>query len=121
ATPEPATRANDLRLLRSRGGSVLEFDDGPQPKVRITMEAGHQVVLDTAAQEVTVRHGLGCVVKLTATSVEISGTLDVTVTAAMVNVNAAVSTFSGMVKCTTLVADTMVMSPAYTPGAGNIW
>ncbi|MEW9553375.1 phage baseplate assembly protein V [Nonomuraea sp. NPDC050783] len=120
-TPEPPARANDLRLLRSRAGSVLEFDDGPRPKVRITMEAGHQVVLDAAAQEVTVRHGLGCVIKLTATSVEITGTTDVTVEAAMVNVNAAVSTFSGMVKCTTLIADTMVMSPAYTPGAGNIW
>ena len=42
-------------------------------------------------------------------------------TAPMVQVDAPLSTFSGMVKVGTLVAEQMVMSPAYTPGAGNIW
>ncbi|MFF0014112.1 phage baseplate assembly protein V [Streptomyces sp. NPDC005374] len=121
ALPEAATRANNLRVLRSRRGSRLEFDDSAgAAKVRITMESGHQVVLDNATQEVTIRHATGCTVTLTSTSVDITGTVSMNVTAPMVKVDAAVSTFSGIVKCTTLIAETMVMSPAYTPGAGNI-
>ena len=72
-------------------------------------------------QEVTVRHALGCTVKLTATSVDITANVAMNVTAASVKVDAPISTFNGMVKCTTLMADAMVMSPAYTPGAGNFW
>ena len=120
--PQDAEQSNDLRLLRSRANSRLEFDDAASgPKVRVTTNSGHQVVLDDAAQEVTVRHATGCTVKLTATNVEINANVSLNVTAPMVKVDAATSTFSGIVKCTTLIAETMVMSPAYTPGAGNIW
>ncbi len=44
----------------------------------------------------------------------------VEVTAATVNVNAPMTNFSGVVKCDTLLASTVV-SATYTPGAGNIW
>ncbi len=33
---------------------------------------------------------------------------------------APMSTFSGIVKCQTLIADAFVVSPAYTPGVGNL-
>lgn len=120
--PEPATRANNLRVLRSRRGSCLEFDDtAGAEKVRITMTSGHQVVLDNTAREVTVRHASGSTVKLTMSGVEIKtkGSLDIT--ASKVNVTTPMATFSGTVTCATLSANAMVMSPAYTPGAGNIW
>jgi hypothetical protein len=67
-----------------------------------------------------VRHGMGCTVKLTAASVEVTANASVQVTAPTVKVDAAMSTFTGVVKCTTLIAESVV-SPAYTPGAGNIW
>jgi hypothetical protein len=35
-------------------------------------------------------------------------------------VNAATSTFSGVVQCDTMIASTVV-GTSYTPGAGNIW
>ena len=41
-------------------------------------------------------------------------------TAPLVNVNAPMSTFTGVVKCQTLITDAFVISPAYTPGVGNI-
>jgi uncharacterized protein involved in type VI secretion and phage assembly len=120
--PQEAQRSNDLRLLRSRADSRLEFDDAAAgAKVRITMASGHQVTLDDAAQEVTVRHAAGCTVKLTATNVEVNANVSLNVTAPLVKVDAAMSTFSGIVKATTFIAETMVVSPAYTPGAGNIW
>ena len=52
--------------------------------------------------------------------VQITAASEVTVTAPSMNVNAAMSTFSGIVQCTTLIADT-VDSATYTPGAGNVW
>ncbi|MEX0268926.1 phage baseplate assembly protein V [Leptolyngbyaceae cyanobacterium UHCC 1019] len=42
------------------------------------------------------------------------------VTAGMVTVNAALSQFSGVVKCDVLQATTVIAS-TYTPGAGNVW
>ncbi|MFB7666119.1 phage baseplate assembly protein V [Kitasatospora sp. NPDC056138] len=120
--PHTPEAANDIRLLRSRADSRLEFDDtGGAAKVRITMASGHQVTLDDATQQVTVRHAGGCVVRLTATAVEVAANVSVEVTAPTVKVDAALATFTGLVKVGTLVADQMVMSPAYTPGAGNLW
>jgi uncharacterized protein involved in type VI secretion and phage assembly len=122
ALPHPPERNNDVRLLRSRADSRLEFDDtAGSAAVRLTMASGHRVILDDAAQEVTVKHAMGCVVKLTATAVEITANVSLDVSAPMVKVDAPISTFSGIVKVGTLIAEQMVMSPAYTPGAGNIW
>jgi uncharacterized protein involved in type VI secretion and phage assembly len=122
ALPHPPDAANDIRLLRSRADSRLEFDDSAgRAKVRLTMASGHKVTLDDAAQEITVEHALGCTVRLTATAVQIQANVSVDVTAPMVKVEAPISTFSGLVKVGTLIAEQMVMSPAYTPGAGNIW
>lgn len=120
--PHAPEQANNIRVWRSRADSRLEFDDtAGAPKVRITMASGHQVVLDDSAQEVTVKHATGCAVKLTATDVEVTANATVKVTSPIVEVDAAVSTFSGIVKCSMLVAEQMVTSPAYSPGAGNIW
>ncbi|MFI5668239.1 phage baseplate assembly protein V [Streptomyces sp. NPDC051704] len=122
ALPHEPQDANDLRTLRSRADSRLEFDDTPgAAKVRITMASGHQVTLDDSTQQVTIRHGGGCVVRLTPTTVEVQANVSVDVKAPVVAVNAPLSTFSGLVKCGTLVTEQVVISPAYTPGAGNIW
>lgn len=120
--PQAPEAANNIRLLRSRAESRLEFDDTASgPKVTVSTRSGHQVVLDDGAQEITIQHATGCSIKLTATSVEITANAVFKVTAPMVEVNAPISTFSGLVKCSTLIADTSVVSPAYTPGVGNLW
>jgi uncharacterized protein involved in type VI secretion and phage assembly len=120
--PHPAEVANNIRLLRSRSDSRIEIDDtGGAEKVTISTASGHRVVLDNSSSQVTVQHATGCTVRLTLTAVEITANVTVDVTAAMVNVNAPISTFSGIVKCNTLIAESTVISPAYTPGAGNIW
>lgn len=122
ALPHAAESSNDIRLLRSRADSRLEFDDTKgAPKVTISTASGHQVVLDDGGQEITVQHATGCVVKLTATSVEIQANVSVEVSAPMVEVTAPISTFSGIVQCDTVIASAFVISPAYTPGVGNIW
>lgn len=119
--PASPAAANNLRTLRTRSGSVLEFDDtAGAAKVTLTTKTGHRVVLDESASEVTVRHAGGCSVRLTATSVDVKANASCNVTAPIVKVDAAVSTFTGIVTCKQLVADSFVISPAYTPGVGNL-
>jgi len=47
-------------------------------------------------------------------------TASLTIDASTVTVNAAVSKFSGVVQCDTMIANSVV-GTSYTPGAGNIW
>jgi uncharacterized protein involved in type VI secretion and phage assembly len=76
---------------------------------KVTLEAaGNTVTMDT--QGVTVE--AAAKVKVTAAQVEVS--------AGMVKVDAGMSQFSGVVKCDTLITNS-VISTSYTPGAGNIW
>lgn len=123
ALPHTPESANNKRLIKTRAGSLLEFDDTDgAAKVTISMKSGHKLVLDDGAQEVTLTHANGCTVTLNiAGQVEIRANATVEITAAAVNVHAAAATFDGIVNCTTLIASAGVVSPSYTPGAGNIW
>lgn len=118
--PSTPKQPNDIRLIRTRANSRLEFDDGTPPKVSLTMASGHKVVLNDATQEVLVEHASGCSIKLTPMTIEIRANISLNVTAPMVNVDAAVSTFNGIVKASTVIADAFVLSPGYSPGVGNL-
>lgn len=83
----------------------------------LTDEAGGKIKLEAAGNTVTmdtsgVSIQAAATVKVQASQVE--------VTAGMVTVNAGMSKFSGVVKCDTLITNTVV-SAMYTPGAGNVW
>ncbi len=52
--------------------------------------------------------------------VKVTAPAGMTVTAAKVTVDAALSKFSGVVNCDTLITNAVVSS-SYTPGAGNVW
>jgi uncharacterized protein involved in type VI secretion and phage assembly len=121
--PEAAAAANNLRTLKTRAGSMLQFDDtAGAAKVTVSMESGHRIVLDDAAQEVTVEHSNGCRININiAGQVTITANATVEVNASAVNVHAPMVSCDGIVQCTTLIASTGVVSPSYTPGAGNVW
>ncbi|MBL8208159.1 MAG: hypothetical protein JNM09_28255 [Blastocatellia bacterium] len=121
--PETPAEPNNKRLIKTRAGSLLEFDDTDgAAKVTLSMRSGHKVVLDDTAQEVLIQHQNGCLIRLNiAGQIEIQANATVEVTAAAVNVHAPVATFDGIVNCTTLIASSGVVSPSYTPGAGNVW
>lgn len=89
------------------GGVSGELTDAGGGKIEFRI-SGTTVTYDP--QGVTVNTGMN--VKVQATQVEI--------TASMVTVNAAMSRFSGVVQCDTLISNS-VISASYTPGAGNIW
>lgn len=119
--PADPDKTNNIRLLRSRANSRLTFDDTDSaPKVSLTTRSGHEVTIDEAGT-ITVKHARGCSVKLTDTNVEVRANVQVSVNAAIVDVTAPISKFSGLVQAQTVIAQSFVISPAYTPGVGNIW
>jgi uncharacterized protein involved in type VI secretion and phage assembly len=113
---------NNKRFIRTRSGSLLEFDDSDgAEKVTLSMRSGHKLVLDNALQEVKLSHANGCTIKMNvAGQVSITANSTVEVTASAVNVHAATAMFDGLVQCQTLIASSVV-SASYTPGAGNVW
>jgi uncharacterized protein involved in type VI secretion and phage assembly len=121
--PREPAKANDLRVLRTRSGSELEFDDAQgAAKVTLRTASGHTLVLDDGGSSVTLEHANGSVVTFNAGGqIEVRANATVEVTAAAVNVHAGAANFDGVVTCTTLIASSGVVSPAYTPGAGNVW
>jgi uncharacterized protein involved in type VI secretion and phage assembly len=127
AMPVDPEKPNNKRVLRSRSGSLLEFDDTQgRAKVTITTAGagggpGHRVVLDVGASEVTVAHSGGSTITLTANQIQLRASGSVEVTAPTLNVHAGTASFDGIVNCTTLNASVAVTSPMYTIGAGNTW
>ncbi len=88
-------------------GVKLTLTDESGGKVRIVC-AGNTVTIDSQGVSIEA----AAKVKVQAASVDVS--------AGMVKVDAAMSNFSGVVKCDTLITNAVV-STSYTPGAGNIW
>ena len=121
--PESPAQANNKRLIKSRAKSLLEFDDTEgASKVTLSMQSGHKVVLDDSAQQVQLTHSNGCSIVMNAAGqVQITANSTVEITASAVNVHAAAANFDGVINCTTVICSSGVVSPMYTPGAGNIW
>jgi uncharacterized protein involved in type VI secretion and phage assembly len=122
ALPEPAAAANNLRTFRSRSGSQLQFDDSKNAAmVTVSMQSGHQLVLDDAAQSVSLTHSNGCKIEMNAAgTITVTANATVDVTASVVNLKAPMVKCDGVVQCETLITNA-VISASYTPGAGNIW
>jgi uncharacterized protein involved in type VI secretion and phage assembly len=121
--PVTPTRPNNKRLIRSRANSLLEFDDtAGGTKVTLSTEHGHKVILDEGTQQLQVTHQNGSTVTFTAAGqIQLNANATVDITASVVNVHAPTAVFDGMISCTNMVASVGVVSPSYTPGAGNVW
>jgi len=128
--PETLAPDHNLTVVRSRNGTRVVLDDTPgQERVVIETPGGNRVTLsDPAGDLVKVEDSAGNTATMGATGVAVSTPATVKVEAAarveiktpMVQVDAAISRFSGVVQCDTLITNS-VISASYTPGAGNIW
>ena len=94
-------------LFETPGGVTGELTDAGGGKIELKA-AGTTITVDTNGVSIQTP----AKIKAQASQVEIS--------AGMVKVDAAMSQFSGVVKCDVLQATTVVAT-TYTPGAGNIW
>jgi uncharacterized protein involved in type VI secretion and phage assembly len=119
---------NDVRVIRSRGGHQVRFDDAAgQETLTVETPGGQRMTLTDAPAAVEIVDGNGNSVRLDAAGITVTGSAKVTVhagtvdvAASTVTVKAGMSTFSGAVKADTLITNT-VISATYLPGTGNIW
>lgn len=125
--PDDADPVEDHYMLRTPRGTVLEMDDGDGPKLEIRTPQGYKLTLtDGNGGEVLVERGTQSL-RMTASAITIQCADEVKieasrvhVSAGMVQVDAGMSKFSGVVQADTLIANAVV-GTSYTPGAGNIW
>lgn len=94
-------------ILETPNGVSCELTDSSGGKIEFKV-SGTTITYDTKG--VTVQTSAN--VKVQASKVDVA--------AGMVKVDAAMSQFSGIVKCDVLQATTVIAS-TYTPGAGNVW
>ena len=94
-------------LITTPNGVSGELTDSGGGKVEFKT-SGTTMTIDT--QGVTVNTSMNLTVQAT----------QVSISAAMVTVDAGLSKFSGVVQADTVICNSIV-SASYTPGAGNIW
>ncbi len=110
SNPKPI---NCCRRINSDGHRQLIFET----------PAGQRITLQDGPSSVLIEDRNGNSVRLDAGGITINAAVQVTLNASVVavsasqlTVNAAMSTFSGVVQ-----ADTVIANHALTPGGGNIW
>ena len=99
------------------GQETISFETPAGVSGELTDASGGKIELKAAGTTITVDTS-GVSVQ-TPSKVKVQAS-QVEVTSGLVTVNAAMSKFSGVVKCDVLQATTVVAT-TYTPGAGNIW
>lgn len=128
APPEQMDSDNNLKTILSRAGIRITMDD-TQGSVKLTLSTpgGHSLVFDDADLTITATDTTGNTIKMEAGSISVSAVAKLKVdaplieaSAGMVTVDAAMSKFSGIVQCDTLISNS-VISVSYTPGVGNLW
>jgi hypothetical protein len=120
--------AGDARAPLWTGFAVAAGQSVPVPAPfvwQFSTPAGPQITLERNA--VVLEDGQGNRVRMGAAGLEVQAAAKVRVSASQielaagfVTVDAAMCSVSGVVKCQTLMADSVVAA-SYSPGAGNIW
>jgi uncharacterized protein involved in type VI secretion and phage assembly len=125
AQPTEASPVGQRYAVKTPAGTTMLFDDAG-PSFSIATKDQNSITLTDAGDTCTIQVG-GTTIQATTSSVTITTsasvtvqTASLTVSAPSVTVNSAMSQFSGVVQCDTLIANTVV-GTSYTPGAGNIW
>lgn len=119
---------NRIKRIRSKNGIVITLDDQQgQEMLKLETPGGQKLTLKDGPGTVTIEDSNGNSIKLESAGITVQASAKVKVqastvevSAGMVKVDAAMSKFSGMVKCDVLQTNA-VISSSYTPGAGNVW
>ncbi|GHG84703.1 phage baseplate assembly protein V [Comamonas sp. JC664] len=119
----------DRYVIKARNGSRIAIVEASEVTAQIKLEVpggvsatlnqaeGGELTLEAAGNTVTLSPE-GVTVRA-ATKVTVNAS-EVEVSAGQVTVNAAMSSFSGVVRCDVLQTNA-VQGVTYTPGAGNVW
>ena len=119
---------NPKKMLRSRGGLTITLNENSgHESFLVETPAGQKFLLQNGPGQIELVDGNGNSLKLEPNGVTVNSAAKITINASvveinsgMLNVNAAMARFAGVVQCDTLISNSVV-SASYTPGAGNIW
>jgi uncharacterized protein involved in type VI secretion and phage assembly len=127
--PEQIGTDNARRAIVTRSGARILVDDtNGQCVISLETPNGQKVTLDDGASgTITIADQSGNSVELATTGVSVTAAAEVnvaatsvTVTASKIVLDSGLVTVAGVMKCSTMIADSVVAT-SYTPGAGNIW
>jgi uncharacterized protein involved in type VI secretion and phage assembly len=127
SAPSEAEPVEERYLIETPRGTRIKLDDGNGPKLTLETSSGYHLTIDEGSGgTVTIEKGTEKI-ELSTSGISVESASRVSVDAAQVNISASMvqvdapmSQFSGVVRCDTLIA-TSVVGTSYTPGAGNIW
>ena len=105
-------------VLRTADGLTIALDD-PAGGVTITTVTGAAIRLGGDGDAVRLDDDFGNRLTLGNDGVRIEAATMVRISAALVTVETGMCTVAGTLKCSTLIADSVVAA-SYTPGAGNL-
>lgn len=125
--PEAMDAANGVRAIHSTKGITITLDDrGGEETLVLRTPGGQKLTLSDDPPTVRAEDANGNSVTLEPAGITVAAAGKVTVTASeatisagLLEVDAGSSEFSGVVKCDTLITNSVV-SASYTPGAGNV-
>ncbi len=124
---KPAEDNVRVTAIRTSRGQELRFDDQPEAQqitlrgtgsVELIAEAGTLRIRDESGNQIELRRE-GVIQIQSASKLQIDAGM-IEITAGLVTVNSGMLKTSGVIHCGTLITNAVV-SPSYTPGAGNIW
>jgi len=118
---------NNHKILRSRNGVKITFDDtNGMESLKLETPAGQIITLKDGSSSVKIEDSNGNSIKFDSNGITMTMSDKLTISASQVEISAGrvridagMAEFSGVVKCNTLITDS-VISSSYTPGAGNI-
>ncbi len=108
-----------IAIIEDKTGPTIQFTTPGQLSGKMTDSDGSIEFTDSNQTSVRI-DASGVTINAPTAEVQITAASSMTVNAPQVSVNAAMTTFSGVVQCQVMQATTVVAS-TYTPGAGNIW
>lgn len=108
-----------IAIIEDSSGPTVQFTTPGQLTGKMTDSDGSIEFSDLNQTSIRI-DASGVTISAPTAQVQVTAASSMTVTAPLLTVNSAMSTFSGVVQCQVMQATTVVGS-TYTPGAGNVW
>ncbi|MFT3843301.1 MAG: phage baseplate assembly protein V [Myxococcaceae bacterium] len=119
--PNPPKNTNFKKAIVTKAGSRLEFDDTDGAvKVTLKTKSGHTLEMNDTGPTLTLKHSGGPSIQMTSTGITIDAKTTLTIRATTVTVQSPSTKLTGTLLSMAHTA-TSIISPSYTPGAGNVW
>jgi uncharacterized protein involved in type VI secretion and phage assembly len=109
-----------IAIIEDSSGPTIQFTTPGQLTGKMTDSGGGSIEFTDSRQTSIKIDSNGVTINAPTAQVQVTAATSMSITAPQLNVNAAMSTFSGMVQCQVMQATTVVAT-TYTPGAGNVW